>query len=106
MLLFVSVIALSGCRTPSIGPDTVSRDRFDYGQAVAESWKTQMLLNLVKLRYGDTPIFLNISSVVSSYTIGGTYAAGASLPIPISGTYNTYNASVGGNYSNTPTDAL
>lgn len=103
ILLLVSAIALSGCRTPSVGADTVSRDRFDYGQAVAESWKTQMLLNLVKLRYGDTPIFLNISSVVSSYTVGGTYSAGASLPVPIAGTQNTYNASVGGTYSSTPT---
>ena len=38
-----------------MGPGTVTRDRFDYGESVGESWKTQMLLNLVKLRYGDIP---------------------------------------------------
>ena len=37
----------------SIGLGTVARGRFDYISAISDSWKAQMLLNLVKLRYGD-----------------------------------------------------
>lgn len=52
----------------AIGPSTVERDRFDYSSAIAESWKRMMLLNVVKTRYGDTPIFLEVGSVVNQYS--------------------------------------
>ena len=54
---------LSGCA--SIGPRTVARDRFDYISAISESWKVQMLLNVVKLRYADAPVFLDVASVIT-----------------------------------------
>ncbi len=37
--------------------------------AVSDSLKTQMLLNLVKIRYGDMPVFMDVSSVINQYTI-------------------------------------
>jgi hypothetical protein len=57
----------AGCR--SIGPTTVSRDRFDYTLAISESVKNQVLLNMVKIRYGDVPIFVEVSSVISQYQL-------------------------------------
>jgi len=54
--LLLPFLSLTAC--PSIGPATVIRDRFDYTSAVGESWKSQMLHNLVKMRYGDIPVFM------------------------------------------------
>jgi hypothetical protein len=75
-LLLLALVGLAGC---SIGPGTVTRDRFDYSAAVAESWKRQMLLNLVKLRYSDAPIFLDVGQIVSGYTVQSTFSAAGSI---------------------------
>lgn len=72
-VLLLVVLAMAGCA--SIGPGTVTRDRFDYTGAVAESWKSQMLLNLVKIRYGDAPVFLDIGQVVAGYAFQRSFSA-------------------------------
>jgi hypothetical protein len=59
---------LGGC---AFGPGAISRDRFDYTAAISDSWKDQMLLNLVKIRYGDAPVFLDVASVISQYQVQG-----------------------------------
>ena len=87
--LLLLLITLGGCS--SIGPGTVARDRFDYISAISDSWKAQMLLNLVKLRYGDAPVFLDVASVINQYSIegaigySGNWAVNDQLPWP----YNT-----------------
>jgi len=65
----------------SIGPPHVARDRFDYAEALSRSWKENMLLNLVKLRYADAPLFLDVSSIVEQYTLQGQLTAGAQFPV-------------------------
>lgn len=55
----------SGCAHR--GPRTMVNDRFDYHMAIGESWKTQTLLNIVKLRYLDSPVFLEVNQLVTSY---------------------------------------
>ena len=67
---------LSGCT--SIGPANVSRDRFDYISAISDSWKAQMLLNVVKLRYADAPVFLDVVSVITQTGYQGTVGVSGS----------------------------
>ena len=80
-LLLLPLLALTACE--SMGPGTVTRDRFDYAGAVGESWKSQMLLNLVKIRYGDIPVFMDVGQVVAGYSLQRTLSGTASI--------NTFN---------------
>ena len=56
-------VALTACS--SIGPSTMDRDHLDYGRSVGENWKNQMLTNLVRLRYVDMPVFVDVGQIVA-----------------------------------------
>ena len=94
----------TGCT--SIGPGTVTRDRFDYVTAISDSWKSQMLFNLVKLRYGDAPVFLDVASVINQYLVegsvgySGNWAQNPQLPWPYTALYNLFGT---GRYAERPT---
>ena len=93
--------AVAACT--SIGPRTLARDRFDYSSTVADSWKQQTLLNIVKLRYLDLPVFLDVGQIVSGYTLESTGTLGASTAS--GGTLTGDAGSVGGSvrYTDRPT---
>jgi hypothetical protein len=91
--------ALSGC--VSLGAATVARDRFDYTTAVSESWKRQMLINIVKIRYGDAPIFLDVASIINQYQLTTDVNASFGWSYPPSG--NSQKIGVDGNFVDRPT---
>jgi hypothetical protein len=65
--LCATPLLAAGCK--SIGPKTIPCDRFGYSTALADSWKNQMLLNLIKTRYLDLPIYLEVGQIVSGYSL-------------------------------------
>jgi hypothetical protein len=77
--LCLCACALSGC---GIGPVTMERDRLDYQTALSESWKRQILLNLVRLRYAEAPVFLEVTSIISQYTAETQLNAATTLHNP------------------------
>ncbi len=67
ILLGAVLLLVVGCQ--HLGPKTVSVDRFDYSTAIGDSWKQQTLLNIVKLRYMDLPVFVDVASIVAGYSM-------------------------------------
>jgi hypothetical protein len=94
-----AALCAAGCR--SVGPSRVVHDRFDYAEAISDSWKNQMLLNLVKLRYADAPMLLDVSSVIAQYSFEGQLSASGNFP-DISGE-NAAGIGAAGRWAERPT---
>jgi hypothetical protein len=97
VVLTPCLFGLSGC--VGIGPPLLTRDRFDYNAAISDSWKQQMLVNLVKIRYGDTPVFLDVTNVISQYAFQGAVSFGFNW----AGAGNTQNLGANGAFVDRPT---
>ena len=89
---------LQACTT--VGPKLYESSFNDYNDAIRRTSDGQMLTNLVRLRYFDTPVFLQVSSVNASFNVGAD--AGASVAIP-EGSPNNYGVNLGGSVSESPT---
>jgi hypothetical protein len=105
------VILLASCG--SYGPRSMDRDQLDYGNSIGENWKNQMLANIVKLRFVDMPVFVDVGAIVSGYSLSTTVngrlgvsdnlIGGNSQGIGASGTYTdrptiTYMPKTGDDY--------
>jgi len=92
--------ALAGCG--SLGPRTLDRDQINYGNSIGDNWKNQMLANLVKIRFVDMPVFVDVGQIVSGYTletqVNGSLGFSSSL---IGG--DTQSVGAAGRYTDRPT---
>jgi len=75
--LFLVVFFLAGCS--AVGPRHVPQDQFRYNEALAESITHQTLLNLVRIRYLEEPVFLSVSSILTQYVYNVGASAGAAF---------------------------
>lgn len=101
-LIPLMVATLAGCT--SLGPGSVARDRFDYNEALAESWKRQILLNIVKMRYAEPIFFMDVGQIVAGYSLesGVTMSATVGAIGNIPDTWSV-NPSLASRYTDRPT---
>ena len=76
-IFLILCLVLSGCMRT--GPYTLPRDQFDYAKAIGDAKKEQILLNIVKLRYAEFPVFLEVNQVVAGYNWEQTGTAALTL---------------------------
>jgi hypothetical protein len=91
---------VAGCA--SIGPTTIARDRFDYIASISESLKRQTLFNLLKIRYADAPVFLDVASVINSYAREGELSVGGQVA-PVGRGDSFFGLEGSGRYADRPT---
>ncbi len=89
---------LGACQ--QIGPERYKASFEEYGQAVRTTLDQQMLTNLVRMRYYEAPMFLQVSSVNTQFSVGGNAGATGTFP---QGGNNTLGVSAGGSYEERPT---
>jgi len=97
--LALLVLAVAGCAT-GVGPRAVRNERPDYNQEIVRSGDEQMLLNLVRLRYNDTPLFLELGTVVAQRNVGAALSASGNV---VPGSSESANFGTGISYSESPT---
>ena len=90
-------LVLSACS--SFAPERLYQDQIGYSESLGDSQKAQTLLNVVRLRYGDFPVFLKTTQVISGYSLQQT--VGASL-VPSAG-WNSVVGTPGVTVGQTPT---
>jgi hypothetical protein len=71
----------------NLGPTTLKSERSNYNLAVQRTNDEQLMLNLVRLKYRDTPFFMEVSSVASQFTLSTSANASASLQDGVKGLF-------------------
>ena len=65
----------SGC----VGPNAVRYTRLRYNEVLRDTNDQQLLLNIVRLRYADSPVFIDLPNITSQFEVAGrgNYLGGA-----------------------------
>lgn len=101
----LAAVALStGCATRPFGPRAVTPARLGYNEAIARSADEQLLLNIVRLRYRDNPVFLDVASVLAQF--GRNASANASLRLASPGGVHEGSAGLSATMSENPVITL
>jgi hypothetical protein len=99
--LCVVLAGLSGCAM--VGPRSISMGRADYNEAINKTENEQMLLSIVKGRYGETFSLLSVSGVVANvrFRTNAGVQAGVGSPASYAGSLVPFSAGLA--YEENPT---
>ncbi len=104
VLMAFFLVALSGCA--SIGPGKIVSERTGYNASITESWKQQILLNIVKIRYVEPLFFVDVGDIVAAHSMETGANVGFSRSMfDLSGTGDSSKLDLGvsGRYTDRPT---
>lgn len=104
LLGLVFAFAAAGC-VHGLGPKAIQQEHADYNRQVVASANEQILLNLVRLRYNDTPLFLGIGTIVAQYSLENHVGSGASLSLTPTQS-DGFNLNGGASWAERPTVTL
>jgi len=92
----VLTFVLTGC---TVAPKSIKRNYTTYNHTIHYNQSQQMLLNLVRLRYRETPMFLKVGAVSTSYSfeVSGGASVGDSFG------ESNWGVNAGAGYSERPT---
>ncbi|QCE32660.1 hypothetical protein FAI41_03170 [Acetobacteraceae bacterium] len=65
-LPFVGLAFLAGC-LPPMGPSNLRRDHIAYDRSIVKGMQEELLLNILQLRFGAPPFFLETQQIIASY---------------------------------------
>jgi hypothetical protein len=104
LLLCVALTALSaGC---SLGPAKLPATRMDYNIAVQRSSNEEMLLNLVRMKHFEQPLFLQVGAIASTFNYNVSAGATGTFPDQrdfLKNVYYSYAPTFTAQYSDSPT---
>ena len=104
--IYIFMVLMTGCA--SIGPKILTSDRYNYNIAMEYTARQELLLNMVRMRYNETPMVLSVGNISASAKLDrGAGIQGNYLfpPIPKLGAQNGHGGLGGGgtiNYTDNP----
>jgi len=66
-VVLVGWIGTHGC----VGPKAIRHTRIRYNEVVRDTNDEQLLLNIVRLRYADSPVFIDLPNITSQFEVAG-----------------------------------
>jgi len=72
----LALTVIGGCIA---GPKALQVSRVRYDEVIRQSTADQLLLNLVRLQYRESPLFLDVASVSAQFTFSGSAATDVTI---------------------------
>ena len=70
-LAVVAALAMWAGACGCLGPKAVKYTRLRYNEVVRDTNDEQLLVNIVRLRYADSPVFIDLPSITSQFELAG-----------------------------------
>jgi len=86
-LSLITLIILLSYGCAKYGPNHIKSERSSYNQAIQKTNNEQLILNLVRLKYRDNPLFIEVSNLASQFTIQNKIGLTAKLQTEAKGVF-------------------